>query len=146
MSAYRSAAAGFALAWLCACAPTGPPSPQGWTKIGSDLWAETSAGANETYRYSSAPTQGSLSDLASAQAVDTVERYPGSRLIRSVPFVACPGEAGLATYSLRRARLLEVAFSVDEAQAVVVQYERPVAVADAPAAIRAIRQAVCFAL
>lgn len=105
-----------------------------------------SGAGTETYTYSATPTTGSLTDLASSQAVDTVEQNRGSRLVRSVPFSGCPAEAGLATYTLARGRVLEIAFSVNNGQAVVAKYERPAAVADAPAALAALRQAVCYAL
>ena len=109
------------------------------------MWTTTSGAGAERYSLSSAPTQGALPDLASSQAVDTVERYPGAKLLHSVPFQPCPAEAGLATYSLPGARTLEVAFSVNNGQAVVAQYQRPAAVGDAPEAMSALQQAVCYA-
>lgn len=66
--------------------------------------------------------------------------------MHSLPFAPCPGEAGLATYRLPGGRVLEVAFSVNNGQDVIAQYERPAGVADAPAALTALQQAVCYAL
>ncbi len=100
----------------------------------------------ERFSMKSTPTQGTLSDLASKQAVDTVEQIHGARLIRSVPFGRCPGEAGLATYSLPGRRTLEIAFSINDGKAVVARYERPTSIGDSPAAKQALRQAVCYAL
>ncbi len=103
------------------------------------------AGA-ERYSYAQQPSQSSLSDLASEQAVDTVQGHPGSKLVRSIPFPSCPGEAGLAQYRLPHGAVLEVAFSVNNGKATVAQYERPASVGESAAAMSALRQAVCFAL
>jgi len=67
-------------------------------------------------------------------------------MLQSVPFSPCPGEAGLATYRLPHAQVLEVAFTVYNGEAIVAQYERPASVGDSPAALAALRQAVCYAL
>ncbi len=103
------------------------------------------AGA-ERYSYSSIPFSGGLQDLASELAVDTVQRYSGSRLLQSVPFPACPGEAGLAGFALSGGRLLEVAFGVNNGNAVTAEYLRPRSIGAAPAAMTAMQQAVCFSL
>ncbi|MHB8433787.1 MAG: hypothetical protein ACYC8W_10700 [Candidatus Tyrphobacter sp.] len=142
---YRSAAGVLALGLLCACAP-GPPHPQGWTQSANGAWTTMSGAGIERYAYAQQPSQGSLSDLASAQAVDTVQRHPGSKLERSRPFPACPGEAGLAEYRLAHDELLQVAFSVNNGRAIVAQYERPASIGESAAAMTALRQAVCFAL
>ncbi len=134
-----------ALAALGACA-SGPPHPQGWQLGSNGTWTTTSGAGVEWYRYRSYATQGSLSDLASSQAVETVQRYRGARLLRSIPFSACPGEAGVATYNLPHRRVLEVAFSVNSGMAIRAEYERPASVVDAAAVTAAFRQAVCFTL
>lgn len=100
----------------------------------------------ERYQYTSTPTTGSLSDLASSQAVATVERLRGAHLTASIPFPSCPGEAGLARYALPRGVILEVAFAVYNGNAIVVSYTRPKAVAEAPSVTAAMRQAVCYGL
>lgn len=78
--------------------------------------------------------------------MNTVLQNPGSKMLRSVPFAPCPGEAGIATYTLSRGRVLEVAFAVENGRDVVARYERPATVGDAPEAVTALRQAVCYAL
>lgn len=100
----------------------------------------------ERYTYRSTAYVGGLQSLASELAVDTVQRYSGSRLLRSIPFPACPGEAGLATYTLPGGRLLEVAFTVINGNAIDAEYLRPRSIGEAPAAITAMRQAVCYSL
>ncbi len=100
----------------------------------------------ERYQYTSYATTGSLPELASSQAVATVQRYYGAHLLSSKPFTLCPGEAGVATYSLPKGRILEVAFAVFNGNAVLIYYERPKAIAQSPAAVAAMRQSVCFSL
>lgn len=141
---HRSVGALLALAVLCACGSSGPPHPQGWTQSGTDSWTTLSGAGPERYTYASVPTQGSLTDLASAQAIATVQHYTGSKLIRSIPFGPCPGEAGLASYTLPHGRILEVAFSVNGGRAVTASYERPSSVAGSPDVVAAFRQAVCY--
>jgi hypothetical protein len=144
MRAYRSVGIAAALAALCACASSGPPHPANWTQSGKYQWSSMSGAGPERYVYSANPTQGSLTDLASSMAVDTAVRYRGARLVHSLPFSSCPAEAGLATYTLPGRRILEVGFSVDNGQAIVVRYERPTGVAESKEVLAAFRQALCY--
>lgn len=98
----------------------------------------------ERYTYSSVPFSGGISDLASQQAIDVLTAHHGGRLLSSRPIAACPGEAGLSTYVLPGGRILEVAFAVVGSNAITVEYERPAAIREAPAALDAIQQAVCI--
>lgn len=145
MLRYGSFGALVALA-LVACAQSGPPHPEGWPQLSRDVWATASDAGPERYAYVSVPTTGSLSDLASSQAIATVERFHGSRLLSSAPFPACPGEAGLARYTLPGGEVLEVAFTVYQGSATTVFYRRPKSLPDAPSVTAAMRQTVCWSL
>ncbi|HEY9085042.1 MAG TPA: hypothetical protein VIN40_03760 [Candidatus Tyrphobacter sp.] len=148
MRRYRSVGVALALAALAACTAGGAPHPAGWTQApgAKATWTTMSGAGSERYSYNAESYSGQLQDLASEQAVDTVQRERGARLIRSVPFPACPGEAGLARYALPGGRLLEVAFTVSNGKAVIAEYLRPASIGEAPAAITAMRQAVCYSL
>jgi hypothetical protein len=160
MRRYRSVGGTLALAALAACSGGGPAHPAGWSPVpgAAATWSTMSPAGAESYSYLSRASSDALQDLASEQAVDTVQKYRGSRLLRSIPFPACPGgggraapslhrgEAGLAEYSLPGGRLLELAFAVINGKAVTPEYLRPGSVAEAPAAATALRQAVCFSL
>jgi hypothetical protein len=148
MRRYRSVGGTLALAALAACSGGGPAHPAGWSPVpgAAATWSTMSPAGAESYSYLSRASSDALQDLASEQAVDTVQKYRGSRLLRSIPFPACPGEAGHAEYSLPGGRLLELAFAVINGKAVTPEYLRPGSVAEAPAAATALRQAVCFSL
>jgi hypothetical protein len=146
MLRYRSVGVGLALALFAGCGQSTPPHPRGWPQVSHDVWSTVSGAGPERYQYAAKPTTGSLSDLASSEAIATVQQFQGSRLISSAPFPACPGEAGLARFALRGPDVLEVAFTVYRGSAITVSYRRPKSVADAPAALTAMRQAVCWTL
>lgn len=126
---------------LTACGKSATPHPQGWTQAPSGVW--TSSDQTQTFLYRSTRTAGSISDLASAQAVATVQRYSGAHLIDSVPFAACPGEAGLARYTVG-GDALEIAFTVYHGNAITAEYRRPMRAPEAAAALAALRESVCW--
>lgn len=143
---YALCLAGALLAGCGGSAP--PPHPQGWTAQGtgaSTVWVDP-ASPEQRYRFSRTSAAGQLGDLASSVTTNTLLRYKGSKLLKGVPFPACPGEAGLQTFSLKTARgvgILEVAFATWNGNTTVASYERPAAAAQDPAAESALRAAVC---
>lgn len=139
----------FAGALLAGCGGSAaPPHPKGWTAQGTGtgtVWIDP-ANPRERYRYSRKSAGGELGDLASAVTTNTLLRYKASKLLKGVPFPACPGEAGLQTFSLKGSQgpgILEVAFAKWNGNTTVASYERPAAAAQDPAAESALRAAVC---
>lgn len=89
---------------------------------------------------------GSLSDLASQVTTDTLLRHRGAKLRKAEPFPPCPGEAGEQTFTVPAAggpTVLHVAFTVWNGTAKTASYQRPAKAPDDPAAMEALRRAVC---
>src|SRR5579884_395103 len=94
----------------------------------------------------SASSGASLSDLASQVTTDTLLQYKGAKLLRAVPFPACPGEAGQQTFQVPTARgpaILRVAFTQWNGTTTIASYERPAGTPDDPKAVGALRASVC---
>jgi hypothetical protein len=135
-----------ALGPLAAC--SGPsPQPAGWEPIpGAKSGWTTGTGAHtQIYLYAKRSFGGTLQDLASQETINVLLRYRGATLLRSDPFGACPGAAGVATFKLEGARVLERGFSVQNAQAIEVTYLRPASVPPDAAATAAMKGALCAA-
>jgi hypothetical protein len=91
-------------------------------------------------------SSGSLSDLASQVTTDTLLRHKGAKLLSAVPFPPCPGEAGEQTFSVPARGgpdVLHVAFTQWNGKTTIASYERPAKASDDPAAVDALRKAVC---
>jgi hypothetical protein len=118
---------------LAACAGRGS---QGFT-----------ARPGERFTVNRSPTSsGTLSDLASAVTTDTLLRHKGAKLLKAVPFAACPGEAGEQVFAVPTPpgpTVLEVAFTQWNGKTTIASYQRPSKAPDDPNAIEALRRSVC---
>ena len=136
---------------LAACAalfsgcggPGDSSGPRGWVHDSDGLWTNRRS-QHDRFTAVSAPFDGTLKDLASQITTDVVLRNRG-QYIRGVPFARCPGEAGLQTFTLGKARtlFLQVAFSVQNGRRVQASYQRGADEPDDPAAIDAMAANVC---
>jgi hypothetical protein len=131
---------------LAACSSSSA-RPAGWRPIpGAKGGWTTGTGTNtQIYLYARRSFAGTLQDLASQETINVLLRYRGARLLRSDPFGPCPGAAGVATFTLQGARVLERGFSVQNGQAVEVSYLRPASAPPDAAATAAMRGALCAA-
>lgn len=86
-----------------------------------------------------------LSDLASQVTTDTLLRRRGAKMLKAEPFAACPGEAGLQTFSVPGTpkTLLQVAFTQWNGVEKIASYQRPAKASDDPAAMNELRRVVC---
>jgi hypothetical protein len=127
--------------------PGGPAHPDGWTKTtqtGVETWTKPNA-ANQTFVYSSKPFDGTTKDLASQITLDIVLKRHG-KLLRTVAFAPCPGEAGLQTYRIPPATLLLIAYAAYGDKALTATYTRPASAPEDPAALAAMQKSVCTAI
>jgi hypothetical protein len=129
---------------LTACSGTSP-APKGWTAIpgSSDAWSRGNGAAREEYSFSRKTFPGTLQDLASAVAIDTLLRNPGGKLRSSDPFPPCPGAAGVATLSLRGGSALREGFAVHDGVAVRTTYTLPAGAQPDPNVISAMQNVLC---
>lgn len=81
--------------------------------------------------------------MASGVAIDALLRNPGARLRGSDPFPACPGAAGVATFSLRGGSTLKEGFAVHDGLAVRTLYTLPAGAAPDPNVIAAMQNVLC---
>jgi hypothetical protein len=143
----RSPIFGLALLALTPFAACSRPSPKpaGWQPIsGTQSGWTTGTGANtQIYTYAKRSFGGALQDLASQETINVLLRYRGARLLRSDPFGPCPGAAGVATFELEGARILERGFSVQNGRAIEVTYLRPASAPPDAAAAEAMKGALC---
>ena len=124
--------------------PGEPSHPSGWTKSmqnGVETWTNPNA-PSETFIATSKPFDGTTKDLASQITLDTVLKRHG-KLLHTVAFPPCPGEAGLQTYRLRPSTLLTVAYAAYGDKALTATYSRPEKAGEDAAAMDAIRRTVC---
>ncbi len=135
-----------ALGPLAACSAASP-QPAGWEPIpgAKSGWTTGTGASTQIYLYAKRSFGGTLQDLASQETINVLLRYHGARLLRSEPFGPCPGAAGVATFTLEGARILERGFSVQNGQAVEVSYLRPAAAPPDAAAAAAMKGALCAA-
>lgn len=138
-----------ALLTACAGSGAGPAHPDGWTLQGQGATAYWTDPQHPQERYSAtraANANGTLSDLASQVATNTLLRHRGAKLTKAVPFSACPGEAGLQTFTLPTPQgpaVLQVAFSQWSGAAITASYRRPAKAPDDKRALDAMRRSVC---
>ncbi len=132
---------GLGIAAGCA-APS--PAPKGWQPIAGErnAWSIGSGEQYQEYRFSSSPFGGGLPDLASQVTIATLTQHRGARLQSSVPLTACPGAAGVASFSLPGGRRLENGFSVHNGTAIRITYVRAGGRSDARA-LEAMRKTLC---
>ena len=129
---------------LAAC--TSPSAaPAGWQSAGAaqNAWHRGNGASLQTYDYSVRSFSGALPDLASQVAIDVVLQRAGAKLSSSNPLGACPGAAGLATFSLAGSRTLEEGFTVHDGQARRATYVRPNGASDDPAVATAMQNLLC---
>lgn len=149
----RLAASLLCAAALAACAGQGrsqPAHPDGWkAQSGAALAWVAPEDPRERYTASRDPGwNGSLKDLSSQVAINIILQYKGARLLRTDPFPACPGEAGVQTFALSGTRdrdVLRVAFTQWNGPALTIVYRRPGGLPDDKAAVDAMTRAVCTA-
>lgn len=137
----------FLIAVLVACSFSSP-HPQGWQPIqgsGGNGWAHGSGAEQQRFYFSRKPFVGTLHDLASQQAIDNVLKHRGSRLIASDPFGPCPAFAGVERFEYEH-RILREGFAVQNGQAVLVTYIRPVNVPIDSSVTQAMKRTLCVAL
>ncbi len=129
---------------LTACSAASP-APKGWMAIpgSSDAWSRGSGVAREEYSYSRKTFPGTLQDLASAVAIDTLLHNPGGKLRSSDPFAPCPGAAGVATLSLRGGSALREGFAVHDGVAVRTSYTLPAGAQPDANVIAAMQNVLC---
>jgi hypothetical protein len=135
-----------ALGPLAACSSPSP-QPAGWEPIpgGKSGWTTGTGKSTQIYLYAKRSFGGTLQDLASQESINVLLRYRGARFLRSDPFGPCPGAAGVATFKLEGARILERGFSVQNGQAIEVSYLRPASAPPDAAATAAMKSALCAA-
>lgn len=100
----------------------------------------------QTYLTSTKPFDGDLKAYASQVTIDTVLRYPGAKLISSLPFPGCPAMGGLATYELPKAAppsIMLVGFTVLSGSSTTVTYTRPKGAAADAGISTAMHSAIC---
>lgn len=134
------------IALLAACGrPSTAAGPQGWQPIpGTNAAWTTGTGATaQEYRYVTRPFTGGLQDLASAVTIDVLLHRHGAKLQGSVPFGPCPGQAGVATFTLPGGKTLEQAFALVGKRAVQTSYVRPANAPADPNVTPAMQQALC---
>lgn len=127
--------------------PGEPSHPAGWTKSmqnGVETWSKPNSPA-QVFTATSKPFDGTTKDLASQITLDTVLKRHG-KLLRTVAFPPCPGEAGVQTYSIPPSTLLTIAYAAYGDKALTASYSRPKNAPEDPAATDAMRSTVCTAI
>jgi len=121
------------------------PAPKGWMAIpgSSDAWSHGNGAARQEYSYGRKRFAGGVQDLASAVAIDALLHNPGAKLRSSNPFAACPGAAGVATFSLRRGMTLQEGFAVHDGLAVRTDYTLQAGSRPDPNVIAAMQNVLC---
>jgi len=137
----RIAAVAFACLGLAACA-WGVGHPEGWTAASANSWTKD----GQTYSVATQAFDGTITDLANQETVDMLLRAKGAKFVRSDPYPDCPGLGALMTFGQTTAQgsfaLLE-AFVIRDSTATLITYKRPAAQAQDPAAMAAMRSAIC---
>jgi hypothetical protein len=129
---------------LVACS-SASPAPKGWAPVAGaqNDWTSGSGDAQQEYSYTKAAFDGLLQDEASAVTIDALLHRGAARLHGSVPFAACPGQAGLATFTLRNGGTLQVGFAVRDGEATRAVYTRPQGQPADPAVAAAMQTVLC---
>ena len=109
----------------------------------SDEWEKGSAPNAQEYRYTQKPFTGSLQDLASVVTIDALLRHRGAKSKGSRPFAACPGLAGVASFTLPDDSVLQEGFTVRDGVSVRVTYSRPAGSPVDSNAAAAMQNALC---
>jgi hypothetical protein len=120
--------------------------PKGWKPVpgASAAWTTGSSGqSTQEYSYVKARFGGGLQDLASQVTIDNLMHHRGARFLGSVPFAACPGAAGVASFSLPNQTTVQEGFAVHDGQAVRVRYVRPSGAKADPSATQAMQGVLC---
>jgi hypothetical protein len=132
------------LAVLVACAAPSP-APKGWQPMpgASAVWSTGGGSTAQEYSYAKNAYGGSLQDLASQVTINALMKDRDAKFLGSLPFVPCPGAAGVATFRLPSGMTLQQGFSVSHGQAVRVTYVRPTGSRVDPNALEAMQNALC---
>jgi hypothetical protein len=100
----------------------------------------------QAYTTATKSYDGDLKAFASQVTIDTVLGHPGSKLVSNEPFPDCPGDAGLATYTLPKATpasVLLLGFTVRDGSSVTATYIRPASAKADPGVTAAMRSVIC---
>jgi hypothetical protein len=120
-------------------------APEGFKPVpgSNDTWSRDSAAGHEEYTISRNSFSGVLQDFASQVTIDALIQNGGGRLRGSVPFAACPGAAGLASFSLHGGETLQVGFAVHDGQGIRAAYKRPAGMRADPGVAAAMQNVLC---
>ncbi|MGA8099470.1 MAG: hypothetical protein WB810_12530 [Candidatus Cybelea sp.] len=123
----------------------GSAGPKGWKPVpgANAAWTTGSDRSEQQYSYTKTPFSGGLQDLASQVTIDNLMRHRGARFHGSLPFPACPGAAGVASFSLPDQTTVQEGFAVHDGQAIRVRYARPSGVKADPSATQAMESVLC---
>jgi hypothetical protein len=109
----------------------------------TSAWYTGSGTTAQDYSYAKKNFSGSLQDLASQVTIDNLMGHRGARFLGSVPFPACPGAAGVASFSLAEGRTLQQGFAVRDGRAIRTTYLRPAGTSADPNVTQAMQTALC---
>jgi len=120
-------------------------APKDWKPMpgASDAWSNGSGSGIQEYHYARKPFSGTLSDLASTVTIDALLRHRGAKSSGNVPFAACPGLAGVATFALSDGGILQEGFTVRNGISLRISYSRPAGSPVDPNAAAAMQRALC---
>jgi hypothetical protein len=111
---------------------------------GSDsAWSIGNGVHLQQYSLSRSSFSGALPDLASQVTVEVLLRSKGAKLRGSNPFPPCPGEAGLATFSMPAGKTLQEGFAIKDGTAIRTLYLRPIAAPPDPNVTVAMQNVLC---
>jgi hypothetical protein len=120
--------AAISLVLLAACGGgESSAAPKDWKPMpgASDAWSNGNGSSAQEYRYTRKAFAGTLADLASVVTIDALLRHRGAKSSGSVPFAACPGLAGVATFALSDGGTLQEGFTVRNGVSLRISYSRP---------------------
>jgi hypothetical protein len=140
------ALAAIPLALLAACGGgASSVAPKGWKPMpgASDAWSNGNGSSAQEYHYARKAFAGTLSDLASVVTIDALLRHRGAKSRGNLPFAACPGLAGVATFALPEAEILQEGFTVRNGFSVRISYSRPAGSQVDSNAAAAMQRALC---
>ena len=102
--------------------------------------------AGQSYIAEKKSFDGDLKAFASQVTIDTILSHPGAKLVSSVPFPGCEGNAGLMTLDLPKSSppsVLLLGFTVRNFSSVTASYTRPRGAAADPAVTTAMHSVIC---
>jgi hypothetical protein len=120
-------------------------APKDWKPMpgASDAWSNGNGGSAQEYHYTRKAFAGTLADLASVVTIDALLRHRGAKSSGSLPFAACPGLAGIATFALSDGGILQEGFTVRNGVSLRIGYSRPAGSQVDSNAAAAMQRALC---